>query len=165
MTAAFQAPLSFTISQSLLKVMSIKWWCHPTISSSVALFSFCLQSFPASGSFPVSQLFASDGQSIGVSPSASVLPMNIQNWFPLGWTGLISLLSKGLSRIFSSTTVQKDRFFGLSEGLHVILPDSLTVPSLYFLLFGWPKCSFRFLCNILCKNLNKHSDQTNSLST
>ena len=75
-------------------------WCHPTISSSVVPFSSCLKSFPASGSFPVSQFFTSGGQSIGVSASASVLPMNIQDWFPLGWTGWISLLSKGLSRVF-----------------------------------------------------------------
>ena len=75
------------------------WWCHPTISSSVIPFSSCLQSFPASGSFQKSQFFASRGQSIGVSASASVLPMNIEDWFPLGWTGSISLLSKGLSRV------------------------------------------------------------------
>ena len=86
--------------------------CHPTISSSVIPFSFCLQSFPASGSFQMSQLFTSGGPSIGVSASASVLPMNIQNWFPLGWTGWISLQSKGLSRVFSKTTVQKHQFFG-----------------------------------------------------
>ena len=87
-------------------------WCHPTISSSVFCFSSCPQSFTASGSFPMSQLFASGGQSIGVSASASVLPMNIQDWFPWEWTGLISLLSKGLSRIFSNTIVQKHQFFG-----------------------------------------------------
>ena len=81
-------------------------WCHPTISSSVIPFSSCLQSFPASGSFQMSQFFASGGQSIGVSASASVLPMNTQGWFPLGWTGWISLQSKGLSRIFSNTTVR-----------------------------------------------------------
>ena len=86
-------------------------WCHPTISSSVIPFSSCLQSFPASGSFPVSQFFASGSQSIGVSASASVLPMNIQDWFPLGLTGLISLQSKGLLRVFSNTTVQKHQFF------------------------------------------------------
>ena len=85
-------------------------WCHPTISSSVAPFSSCPQSFPVSGSFIMSQLFASGGQSIGVSASASVLPMNIQDWFPLGLTGLISLQSKGLSRVFSSTTAQKHQF-------------------------------------------------------
>ena len=82
-------------------------WCHPTISSSVIPFSSCLQSFPASGSFQMSQFFAKGGQSIGVSASASVLPMNIQDWFPLGWTGWISLKSKGLWRVFSNTTVQK----------------------------------------------------------
>ena len=86
-------------------------WYHPTISSSVVPFS-CLQSFPASGSFPMSQLFASGGQSIGPSASASGLPMNTQGWFPLGLTGLISMLSKGLSRIFSSTTVWRHQFFG-----------------------------------------------------
>ena len=86
-------------------------WCHPTISSSLVPFSSCPQSFPASGSFQMSQLFESGGQSIGVSASASVLPMNIQDWFPLGWTGWI-LQSKGLSRVFSNTTVQKHQFFG-----------------------------------------------------
>ena len=85
--------------------------CHPTISSSVITFSSCLQSFPASGSFLMSQVIASGGQSIGVSASASVLPMNIQDWFPLGLTDLISLQSKGLSRVFSNTTVQKHQFF------------------------------------------------------
>ena len=87
-------------------------WCHPTISSSVAPFSSHLQSFPASGSFPMSQLFASGGHSTGASSSTSVLPMNSQAWFPLGLAGLISSLSKGLSRVFSSTTVQKPQFFG-----------------------------------------------------
>ena len=82
-------------------------WCHPANSSSVVPFSSCLQSFPASGSFQVSQFFASGGQSIGVSASASVLPINIQDWFPLGWTIWISLQSKGLSRVFSNATVQK----------------------------------------------------------
>ena len=87
-------------------------WCHPTILSSVIPFSSCLQSFPASGSFPVSQLFASGGQSIRASASASVLPVNIKGWFPFGLTGLISLQSKGCSRVFSNTTVQKHQFFG-----------------------------------------------------
>ena len=81
-------------------------WCHLTISSSGVPFSSCLQSFPASGSFPMSWTFASGGQSIGVSASASVLPINIQDWFPLGWTGWISLLSKGRTRVFSNTNVQ-----------------------------------------------------------
>ena len=86
-------------------------WCHLTISFSVVLFFSCRQSFPASGSFPMSQLFASGGQNIGVSASTSVLPVNTQDWCPLGWTGWISLQSKGLSRIFSNTTVQKHQFF------------------------------------------------------
>ena len=86
-------------------------WCHPAISSSVVPFSSCPQSLPASGSFPMSQLFTWGGQSIGVSASASVLPMNTQDWYPLGWTGWISLQSKGLSRVFSNTTVQKHQFF------------------------------------------------------
>ena len=89
-------------------------WCHPTISSSVIPFSACPQSFPASGSLPVSQLFTKDGQSIGASASASVLPMNIQDWFPLGSTGLISLQSKGLSRVFSSITVQNHQILAPS---------------------------------------------------
>ena len=92
-------------------------WCHPTISSSVVPFSSCPQSFPAPGSFPGSQFFASGGQSIGVSASASVLPMNIQDWSPLGWTGWISLQFKGLSRVFSNTTVQKHQFFGVQLSL------------------------------------------------
>ena len=86
-------------------------WCHPTVSSSVVPFSSCPQSCPASGSFPMSQFFTSGGQSIGVSASTSVLPMNTQDWSPLGWTGWISLQSKGLSRVFSNTTVQKQQFF------------------------------------------------------
>ena len=86
-------------------------WCHPTISSSVIPFSSCPQSLPVLGSFPMSQLFTWCGQSIGVSASASVLPMNTQDWSPLGWTGWISLQSKGLSRRFSNTTVQKHQFF------------------------------------------------------
>ena len=86
-------------------------WYHPTISSSIVPFSSCLQPFLASGSFPMSQFFASGGQSIRVSASASVLPMNIQDWFPLGWTGWISLQPKGLSRVFSNITVQKHQFF------------------------------------------------------
>ena len=111
--AAHQASLSITNSWSLLKMM----WCHPTISSSVIPFSSCLQSFPSSGSFPVSQFFASGGQSIGVSASTSVLPINIQDWFPLGWTCWISLKSKGLSRVFLNTTVQKCQFFSTQLSL------------------------------------------------
>ena len=88
----------------------LSWWCHPTITSSVVPFSSCPQSFPVSGSFQMSQLFASGGQSMGVSASASVLPMNTQDW-SLGWTGWISLQSMGLSRVFSNTTFQKHQFF------------------------------------------------------
>jgi len=99
-----------------------RWW-HPTILSSVVPFSSHLQSFPASGSFPVSQFFTSGGQSIGVSGSASVLPENIQDWFLLGWTGWISLLSKGLLRVFSNTIVQKHQFFG---PFHIIWFDFIT---------------------------------------
>ena len=101
-------------------------WCHPTISSSVVPFSSCPQSFPASGSFPMSQLFAW-GQSIGVSASTSVLPMNTQDWSPLWWTGWISLQSKGFSRVFSNTTVQKHQFFGAQlsswSNSHIIKPN------------------------------------------
>ena len=107
-TAACQASLFITNSWSLLKLMSIGRWCHPTISSSVVPFS-CLQSFPASGSFPVSQFFASGGQSIGAS--ASVLPVNIQDWFPLGWTGWIS------SSVFSNITIQKHQLFNTQLSL------------------------------------------------
>ena len=89
----------------------LSWWCHPTILSSVVPFSSHLQSFPAWGSFPMSQLFTSGGQSIGISASTSVLPMNTQDWSPLGWTGWISLQPKGLSRVLSNTTVQKHQFF------------------------------------------------------
>ena len=106
-----QASLPFTISQSLLKLMSIEFLCHPTISFSFAPFSSCLQSLPASWSFPMSQLFTLDGQSTGASTSASALPMSIQDWLPLGLTGLISLQSKGLSRVFSGTTIQRHQFF------------------------------------------------------
>ena len=95
----------------------LSWWCHPTISSSVIPIFSCLQSFPASGSFQMSQFFSSDGQSIGVSASTSVLPMNIQDWIPLGWTALISLLSKGPSRVFSNTTILKHQFFGAQPSL------------------------------------------------
>ena len=92
-------------------------WCHPTISSSVIPFSSCLQSFPASGSFQMSQFFTSGGQSIEVSASASVLPRNTQDWSPLGWTGWISFQSKELSRVFSNTIVQKHQFFGVQLSL------------------------------------------------
>ena len=92
-------------------------WCHPAISSSVVPFSSCPQSFPASGAFQMSQLFTSGGQRIGISASISVLPMNTQDWSPLGWTSWISLQSKGLSRVFSNTTVQKHQFFSAQLSL------------------------------------------------
>ena len=106
------SPISGACSSSC----SSSWWCHPTISSSILPFS-CLQSFPASGSFPVSQFFTSGGHSIGTSASASVLPMNIQDWFPLGLTGWTSLQSKRLSRVLSNTTVQKHKFFSTQPSL------------------------------------------------
>ena len=107
-------------------------WCHPTISSSVIPFSFYLQSFPASGSFPMSWLFTSGGQRTGVSVSASVLPGNIQGWFPLGLTGLISLQSKGLSRVFSSTAIRKHQFLSTqlslgSNSQHLYMTTGKTV--------------------------------------
>ena len=95
----------------------LSWWCHPTISSSVIPFSACLQSFPASHSFPMSHRFASGGQNFGASALAIVLPINIQDWFPLELTCSISLLSKGLSRVFSNTTVQKYQFFSTQRSL------------------------------------------------
>ena len=106
--------------------------CHSTISSSVTPFSSCLQSSPASGSFPMIQLFTSSGQSIGVSASVSLLPMTVQRWFPLGLTRLISLQSKGLSRIFSGTTIQKHQFFGAqlslqSNSLYVTIGKTIAV--------------------------------------
>ena len=105
-------------------------WRHPTISSSVVPFS-CPQSFPASGSFQMNQLFASGGQSIRVSASASVLPMNTQDWSPLGWTGWVSLQSKGLSRVFSNTTAQKHQFFNFHYS-----------PTLTFIHYYWKNHSF-----------------------
>ena len=102
-------------------------WCHPTISSSVIPFSSWLPSFPASGSFPMSQFFASGGQSIGVSASASVLPMNIKDWFPLGWAGWISLQSKGLLRVFSNIMVQKCQFFSTQLSLQSYCHPYMTI--------------------------------------
>ena len=106
-TAAHQLPCPSTTPRVYSHSCPLSWWCHPTTSSSVIPFCSCLQPFQASGSFLMSQFFASDGQSIGVSASASVLRMNIQEQFPLGWTGLVSLQSKSLSRVFSNTTVQR----------------------------------------------------------
>ena len=104
----------------------LSWWCHPATSFSASPFSSCPQFFPASGSFPMSQLFTSGGQSFGAS--ASVLPMNIQGWFPLGLTGLFSLLSKGLSRVFSSTTIWKYQFF-VNEALSFLYGPTLIFPT------------------------------------
>ena len=115
---ACQISLSITNSRSLPNSCPLSRWCHLTISSSVVPFSSCLQSFPASGSFQMSQLFASGGWNIGVSTSTSILPMNTQDWFPLGWTGWISLQSKALSRVFSNTTVQKHQFIGTQLSLY-----------------------------------------------
>ena len=103
----------FSVHHQLPEFIQTRW-CHATISSSVVPYSSCPQSFPASGPFQMSQLFAAGGQSIRASASTSVLPMNTQVWFPLGWTGWISLQSKGLSRVFSNTTVQKHQLFGVS---------------------------------------------------
>ena len=110
----------------------LSWWCHPTTLPSVITFSSCLQSFPASGSFPISQFLASGGQKIGVSASASVLPMNVQDWFPLGWTDWITLQSKRLSRVFSNTTVQKYLFFSS----HIALARQTFVGKIMSLLFN-----------------------------
>ena len=110
--AAHQASLFCTLSPRVYSNSSpLNRWCHPTSSSGIP-FSSHLQSFPASGSFPMNQFFTSGSQSIGVSASASDPPVNIQDWFPLRWTGWISLLFKGLSRVFSNTTVQRHQFFG-----------------------------------------------------
>ena len=119
---------------------SLSQWCHPNISSSVVSFSCHLQSFPASGCFPISQFFTSGGKCIGVSVSASVLPMNIQDWLPLGWTRWISLQSKGLSRVFSNTTVKKHQFFHVqlslwsSSHIHIWL---LEKPSFGYMDLHW----------------------------
>ena len=113
-TAAHQASLSITTPGAYSNSF-ISWWCHPTISSCHPL--LLLTSIPASGSFPASQLFTSGSQSIGVSASASVLQMNIHNWFPLRWTSWIFLLSKGLSRVSYNTTVQTHQFFGIQFSL------------------------------------------------
>ena len=115
-TAACQASLSITNSWTYPNSCPLSRWCHPTISSSVVPFS-CPQSFPASGSFQINQLFASGGQCIRVSASISAFPMSIQDWFPLGWTDWISLQSKGLPRVFSNTTVQKHQFFSTQLSL------------------------------------------------
>ena len=152
--------LSFTVSQSLLNSSPLNQWCHPTISSSVAPFSSCLQSSPATGSFPMSQLFTSGDQSIGASASASVLPMNIQGWSRLGWTGWISLQSRGLSRVFSSTTVWRPCIgLQLCSSSTAGVPSGLPVPlaGIWFswskvynrLTFFWKNAMFLFMSNRL----------------
>ena len=146
-TVACQASLSFTISQSLPKFMSIGRWCYPNISSFTALFS-CLQSFPASGSFPMSLLLTSGIKSIRAS--AKVLPMGIQGWSPLGLTGMISLLSKGLLRVFSSTTIWKHQFFSTQTSLQSsphIYTWLLEKPGLW--LYG-PLLAKWCLCFLIC---------------
>ena len=105
-------PCPFPSPRACSNSYPLSWWCHPTISSSAIHFSSCFQSFPASVTFPMSWDFTSGGQSIGASASSSVFPMNTQDWLPLGWTGLISFQSKGLSRVFSNTTFQNHQFFG-----------------------------------------------------
>ena len=116
-TAACQVSLSISNSRACSNSCLSSQWCHPTISSSVIPFFSCLQSFPASGFFSMSQFFVSGGQSTGISASTSVLPRNIQDWFPLRLAGLTSLQPKGLSRVFSNTTVQKHQFFGAKLSL------------------------------------------------
>ena len=133
-TASRQASLSFTISQSSLKFTSTSWWCYPTISSSAALFSFCLQSFPASRPVPMNCLCISGGQSIGVSDS--VLPMNIEGWFPLGWTGWISLQSKD-----SQESSPIPQFKSISS-LALSLPYGPTLTSIHEY---WKNHSFEYM--------------------
>ena len=120
-TAALQASLSFPVSWVCPNSCPLSRWYHPTIPSSVSPFSSCPQLFPASGSFQMSQFFTSVDQITGVSASASVLPMNIHSWLPLGWTGLISLLFQGLSRVFSNTIVWKQQFFGTQPSVWILI--------------------------------------------
>ena len=116
-TMACQASQCFMLSGLCSHSCLLSWWCYLTLSFSGTPFSLCFPSFPASGSFPVSQLFSPGAQSIGVSASASILPLNIQGWFPLGLTDLISLQSKGLSRVFSSTTTPEHQLFSAQPSL------------------------------------------------
>ena len=141
--------------RACLNSYPLSQWCHPTVSSSVVPISSSLQSFPAPGSFPVSQFFISGGQCIGASALASVLALNIQNWFPLGLTGLISLLSKGLSRVFSNTTVQKHQFFSAQLSLwsnsHMALTRWTFVGKVMSLLFNMlPRLVIAFLPRSKC---------------
>ena len=147
-------------------------WCHPTISSSVIPFSSCPQSFLASGSFPMSQLFASGGQLIGVSASTSVLPMNTQDWSPLGWTGWISLQSKGFSRVSSNTTVQKNQFFSTQLSLYssshihtwplektIALTRRTFTDKVMSLLFNMPSQFSQFSHSVVSNSLRPHESQ------
>ena len=148
-------PCPSSSPRTCLNSCPLSQWCHPTILSSLINFSSCLQSFPASGSFLMSWLFASSGQSIGVSALASVLPMNIQIWFPLGWTGLISFQSKGLSSVFSNTPDKKHQFFRTQPSLWAnshIHTWLLEKPQLWLyrrLLAKWCLC-----CLICCLGLS-----------
>ena len=162
-TAACQASLSSSTPGVYSNSCPLSWWYHPTISSSVVPFSSCLQSCPASGSFQMSQFFTSSGQSTGVSASASVLPMNIQDWFPLGWTGWISLQSKGPSRVFSNTTskasiLQCSAFFivqvshpHITTGKTTALTKRIFVGNIMSLLFNMlSRFVITFLLRIKC---------------
>ena len=126
------------------------WWCHPTISSSVVPLSSCLQSFLASESFQESKFSTAGDQCIGVSASTSVLPMNIQDWFLLGWTGFISLQSKGLSRVFSNTTVQKHPFFRTQLSLVELLHPYMTTGKTIALTIDGPLLAKSCLCFLIC---------------
>ena len=138
-------------------------WCHPTISSSVVPFSSCIQSFPASGCFPMSRFFASGGQSIGFSASASVLPMNIQDWSPLGWTGWISLQSKGLSRVFYNTTFQKHQFFSAQHFLQLLHPYMTTGKTIALTRWNFVGKVMSLLFNILSRFVTAFSFQGASI--
>ena len=148
-TAACQAPLSSSVSQSLLMFTSIESGILLTISSSAVSFSFCLHSFPTWGSFPMSRIFASGGQSIRNSILASVLPVNIQGWFPLGLTDLISLLPKWLSRVFSSTTIQKHQFFSAQPSYGPTFPSVHDYWENHSWLYG-PLSAKWCLCFLIC---------------
>ena len=147
--ARLPCPSATPGARSNLNVIPLSQWCCPTISSSVVPFS-CLQSFPASGSFPMSWFFASGGQSIGVSASASILTMNIQDLFLLGWTGWISLQSKGLSRVFSNTTVQKHQFLWCSAFFIVQLSHPYMTTGKTIALTTWTFVSKWCLCFLIC---------------
>ena len=154
-------PVHHQLPESTQTPCPLGRWCYPAISSSVVPLSSCPQSFPASRSFPMSQLFASGGQSIGVSASASVLPVNTQDWSPLGWTGWISLQSQGRSRVFSNTIVQKHQFFHLSFLNPVNLPflhsfEMLLLPHIKFPPINEANLGLQFLfCQFFCLHLSQ----------